>query len=420
MTSRLHSTVSWQEASSGRFWQAVEKLGLDPDYAKIHETPEREMCCSLPVVMDNGQIEVFWGCRFQHSTQRGPAKGGIIFDPLVAKEEVRSVAAAITWKHSVANIPFGGAKGGIRCDAQGLSPGELERLLRRYTTRIMDIIGPDRDVPARDIDSTEQMMAWIYDTYSMHTRQWHIGVVTGKPVAMGGSYGAREATGYGVYVGTREACKTVGIDLAGSRIIVHGFRNIGPTFSRFVSEHGASVVAVAHGNSAILNEGGLDAEALSGHFSESGGFEGFGGGETIPIHEFYSLECDIFASCAADTILTPEVAGKIRAKIFVEGDDCPATQEADQALDDKGVFVVPDLLGNAGVVTGSYLEWVQNRQGIFFSREEVLDGIDKQMVSAFATVNEYKKRFDTDMRNAAYILAVDRVVTAARMRGIYA
>jgi glutamate dehydrogenase (NAD(P)+) len=420
MKSRLHSTVSWQEAARGRFWLAVEKLGLDPGYAGIHEAPEREMCCSLPVVMDSGQIEVFWGCRMQHSTQRGPAKGGIIFDPLVTKEEVRSAAAAITWKHSVVNVPFGGAKGGIRCDVRGLSPAELERLLRRYTTRIMDIIGPDRDVPSRDIDSTEQMMAWIYDTYSMHTRKWHVGVVTGKPVAMGGSHGARQSTGYGVFVGTREACNTLGVKLSGGRVVVHGFRNIGPTFSRYASDYGAKIIAVAHGDEAIYNENGLDAAALSEHFSETSALEGFGGGALIPIHEFYGLECDVYASCAADTILTPEVAGKMRAKIFVEGDDCPATGDADRVLDDKGVFIVPDLLGNAGLVLGSYLEWVQNRQGIFFSLEEVLQAIDRHLVAAFGAVADYQERFKTDMRNAAYILAVERVTNTARMRGIYA
>ena len=419
MSSRSVRQSSWPEATKSRFWLAVDKLGIDRDYARIHETPEREMCCSLPVIMDSGEIEVFWGCRTQHSTQRGPAKGGIIFDPNITQDQVRARAAAITWKHAVADIPFGGAKGGIRVDLQSLSVGELERLLRRYTTRIMDIIGPDRDVPSRDIDSTEQMMAWIYDTYSMHTLQWHVGVVTGKPVKMGGSQGARESTGFGACVCAREACNINQIDFGNSRVIVQGFRNVGPNFSLFSQREGARITAVSHGPVAIHNEDGLDIPALVAHCRQNKSLQGFPAGEEISTDEFYESDCDIFAFCDSESRISEETPAKLKAGILVEAVDDPTTPEADAALDEKGIFVIPDILGNVGTVAGSYLEWVQNRQGMFWSEQELLSNVERILVRAFERVGTYQKRFDTDTRTAAYILAVDQVTKAARMRGIY-
>ena len=414
------ATVSWIESGRARFWLAVDKLGLDHDYARILEEPERELYCSIPVIMDDGSIEVFSGFRVQHSTQRGPAKGGIVFDPGATPEEVRALATNITWKHAVVDVPFGGAKGGIIVDQHRLSSGELERLIRRYTTRILDIIGPDRDVPSRDIDSTEQMMAWIYDTYSMHTLKWHVGVVTGKPINMGGSQGGRESTGFGVYVCAREACKANGLEFGDSSIIIHGFRNIGPNFSLFAHDSGATIKAVGHGARALLNEEGLEIPALVEFCRRGGDIEDFSGGEKIPIDQFYGLECDIFASCAPNVSIAPAEAQKIKARIFVEGSDGCCTPDVDQVLEERGIFIVPDILGNAGLVVGSYLEWVQNRGGQFWDRRTVLEAIERKLVESFKDISAYRERYDTSMRNAAYVLAVDRVATVARMRGIYA
>ena len=420
MSEERKDEVTPFEAMQSRFWVAVEKLGLDRGFAKILEQPERELHVSVPVVMDDGHVEVFEGIRVQHNTIRGPAKGGIRFDKHVNTDEVRALAAWMTWKCAVVSIPFGGGKGGVVCNPPELSDGELERITRRFTTRIMDIIGPDRDIPAPDVNTTAQIMAWIYDTYSMHTRQWHAGVVTGKPVEMGGSRGRAEATGFGVYVCTREACKFKNTQLNGSRIIVQGFGNVGSYFSRFAYDDGARIIAAADISGVVHNENGLDIPRLVEYAREHRVIEGFPGGEKISIGDFYGLECEIFAPCALENAITAENADCIQARIIVEGANGPTTPAADDILTRNGVFVVPDILCNAGGVVGSYLEWVQNRQGIFWEGKLVLDRIESKLVQSFDKVLEYRQSHETIMRIAAYILAVDEVATVGKLRGIYA
>ena len=420
MVNQQDSGSHWMEAAESRFWLAAVKLGIDRDYAKIHARPERELCFSIPVVMDDGRIEVFWGCRVQHSTQRGPAKGGITLSPTVTKEAVRAMAASITWKNTVAGTPFGGAKGAVKVNPADLSRSELERTIRRYTTRVMDIIGPDRDVPSRDIEAHEQMMAWIYDTYSMHTLQWHAGIVTGKPEIMGGSRASRQTTGYGAATCAAKACEANGLNIEGSRIAIQGFRNVGPNFSLFAAERGARIVAVADGPHILVNEGGLDVAALCIYFDEAEMLEGFPGGDLDSADALFDLDCDVFAACTEGARITPDKASRLKARILIEGANCPTTIAADEVLDSNGVYVVPDILGNAGLVVGSYLEWVQNRQGLIWSADQVLRTLNEFMVNAFDRVNDYRERFETSMRNAAYILAIDKVVEAAKMRGIYA
>jgi glutamate dehydrogenase (NAD(P)+) len=408
------------EAMQARFWAAVDKIGLDHGFAKILEQPERELRVSIPVIMDDGSIKVFEGYRVQHNTIRGPAKGGIRFDNNVTANEVQALAAWMTWKCSVVDIPFGGGKGGVICDPPTLSMHELERITRRYVTRIMDIIGPDRDIPAPDVNTTAQVMAWFYDTYSMHTRQWHAGVVTGKPVEMGGSKGREEATGFGVYICAREACKVKGQKLSGKKVIVQGFGNVGSWFAKFAHDEGAKIVAAADISGVVHNAKGLDIAALRTWAKEHRGVKGFTGAEEIEIDEFYNLECDIFAPCALENAINSANADKIKAKFIVEGANGPTTPAADQILEDKGVHIVPDILCNAGGVVGSYFEWVQNRQGISWDKETVLRRIEDKMVESYHKVYKARDEYDTRMRTAAYILAIKLVADVAKMRGIYA
>jgi glutamate dehydrogenase (NAD(P)+) len=408
------------EAMQARFWAAVDKIGLDHGFAKILEQPERELRVSLPVIMDDGSVRVFEGYRVQHNTVRGPAKGGIRFDKNVSANEVRALAAWMTWKCSVVDIPFGGGKGGVICDPPTLSMGELEKITRRFVTRIMDIIGPDRDIPAPDVNTTAQVMAWFYDTYSMHTRQWHAGVVTGKPIEMGGSKGREEATGLGVYICAREACKVKGQSLGKQKVIVQGFGNVGSWFAKFAHDDGAKIIAAADITGVIHNPKGLDIPALRTWAKEHRGVKGFPEAEAIKIDEFYDLECDIFAPCALENAINSTNADKIKARYIVEGANGPTTPAADQILEDKKVHVVPDILCNAGGVVGSYFEWVQNRQGIFWDKETVLRRIEEKMVESYHKVYNLRDEYDTRMRSAAYILAIKLVADVAKMRGIYA
>ena len=420
MPVRQKDEVTPFEAMQARFWTAVDKLGLDHGFAKILEQPERELTVSIPVVLDNGSIEVFEGYRIQHNTVRGPAKGGIRFDKNVTPNEVRALAAWMTWKCAVVDIPFGGGKGGVICDPPNLSMGEMERITRRFVTRIMDIIGPDRDIPAPDVNTTAQVMAWFYDTYAMHTRQWHAGVVTGKPVIMGGSKGREEATGFGVYLSAREACKVKGMELGKTKAIVQGFGNVGSWFAQFAYNDGTKILAAADITGVVFNKDGLDIPALRAYATEHRGVAGFPGGEAISIKEFYGLECDIFAPCALENAITSENAENIKARIIVEGANGPTTPAADEILERKAVHVVPDILCNAGGVVGSYLEWVQNRQGMWWDKERVLNCIEEKMVESYHKVYRAREEYGTIMRTAAYILAVKLVADVTKMRGIYA
>lgn len=420
MASHPQNMPSIAEILRSRFWFAVDRLELDHGFAKILETPERELCCSVPVVLDDGHIAVFNGCRIQHSTQRGPAKGGIVFDPNIEEEDVRAMAAGLTLQHALVDVPFGGAKGAVKCDPQALSAGELERVVRRYTTRIMDIIGPDRDVPSRDKDSTPQIMAWIYDTFSMHTLQWHVGVVTGKPIEMGGVLGSEEDASYGLYVCAREACKFKEIDFSKTRIIIAGYDRISANFARFAHDAGAEIAAVSDGESAIVNSDGLDAAALREHRNKGAGMLEFKGGDGIAHGEFLGLEADVLVLCGVKHAISSKDAGNIKAGIILEGSGGAITPAANEVLDKEEVFVIPDILAGTGRVLGSYLEWAQNRQGLFWEREKVLDGIDEKLTSAFRNVLACQEKYNTKMMTAAYILAVDELATVTRMRGIYA
>ena len=420
MANELKDNVTPFEAMQARFWTAVDKLGLDHGLASVLEQPERELHVSIPVEMDDGTIRTFKGYRIQHSTVRGPAKGGVRFDKGVNDNEVRALAAWMTWKCAVADVPYGGGKGGVICDPSTLSEKEVEKITRRFVTRIFDIIGPDRDIPAPDVNTTPQVMAWFCDTMAMHANVWNPGVVTGKPIEMGGSLGRTEATGWGVYICAREACKVKDTSLEGKKIIVQGFGNVGSWFSKFSYDDGAIITAVSDITGIIYNEKGFDIDDLMDYAVKNRGIKGFPGSKELTIEEFYALDCDIFAPCALENAITKENADKIKATIIVEGANGPTTPAADEILAEKGVHVVPDILCNAGGVVGSYFEWVQDRQGIFWDKETVLKRIEEKMVTAYHNVYAARDKFDVIMRTAAYILAIEKVATVARMRGIYA
>lgn len=420
MAHELKDNVTPFEAMQARFWTAVDKLGLDHGFASVLEQPERELHVSVPIVMDDGTIKVFKGYRIQHSTVRGPAKGGVRFDKGVNDNEVRALAAWMTWKCAVADVPYGGGKGGVICDPSTLSEKEVEKITRRYVTRIFDIIGPDRDIPAPDVNTTPQVMAWFCDTMAMHANVWNPGVVTGKPIEMGGSLGRTEATGWGVYICAREACKVKNTTLEGKKIIVQGFGNVGSWFSKFAADDGAVILAISDITGIIYNEKGLNIEELMPYATKNRGIKGFPGSKEINIDEFYSMDCDIFAPCALENAITRENADKFKASIIVEGANGPTTPAADEILAEKGVHVVPDILCNAGGVVGSYFEWVQDRQGIFWDKETVLKRIEEKMVTAYHNVYKARDEYDVIMRTAAYILAIDKVARVAKMRGIYA
>ena len=403
-----------------RFDVAAQKLGLDPGLYKVLREPVRETKVSIPIVMDDGHIEVFVGYRVLHNIARGPGKGGIRFDKNVTLDEVRALAAWMTWKCAVVNIPFGGAKGGVICDPATLTRGELERITRRYTAEIMDLIGPEKDVPAPDMGTNPQTMAWIMDTYSMHARHTVTSVVTGKPLTLGGSRGRVEATGRGLMLIAREAAPLRGFTLAGSRVVVQGFGNVGSIAARMCHEAGAQVIAVSDINGGIFREGGLDIPAVLAHYEKSRTFEGFAGVTKVGNAELLELDCDILIPAANENQIRGRNAGNIRAKIIVEGANGPTTQRAHEILHEKGVLVVPDILANAGGVTVSYFEWVQDRAGFFWRESEVNDRLEDIMVQSFRDVTTMADKYDVSFRIAAYMLGISRVAHDTMVRGLYA
>jgi glutamate dehydrogenase (NAD(P)+) len=403
-----------------RFDVAAQKLGLDPGLYKVLREPVRETKVSIPIVMDDGHIEVFIGYRVLHNIARGPGKGGIRFDKNVTLDEVRALAAWMTWKCAVVNIPFGGAKGGVICDPANLSRGELERITRRYTAEIMDLIGPEKDVPAPDMGTNPQTMAWIMDTYSMHARHTVTSVVTGKPLTLGGSRGRVEATGRGLMLIAREAAPLKGLTLSGSRIVVQGFGNVGSIAARMCHEAGARVVAVSDINGGIFMERGLDIPAVVTHYEKSRTFEGLTGVERVGNAQLLELDTDILIPAANENQLRGRNAANIRAKIIVEGANGPTTQHADEILHEKGVLVVPDILANAGGVTVSYFEWVQDRAGFFWREQEVNERLEDIMVQSFRDVATMAERYGVSFRIAAYMLGISRVAHDTMVRGLYA
>jgi glutamate dehydrogenase (NAD(P)+) len=412
-------TNPWVSAEA-RFDEAAELLGLDEGLRKILRTPALELKVSVPVMLDDGRYEVFTGYRVQHSIVRGPAKGGIRFAPDVTLDEVRALSAWMTWKCAVVNIPFGGGKGGVICDPDVLSPGELERITRRYTSEIMDIIGPERDVPAPDMNTNPQTMAWIMDTYSMHKRHTVTGVVTGKPLILGGSRGRSEATGRGCMIVTMQALRQFGLDVANTRVVIQGFGNVGGMSAKLMARSGFKIICIIEYDGAVYNPKGLDIEALMQHRHDTGSITGFSGGEDIDRESAFFLDCDVLLPAAKENVITTATADRIKAKIICEGANGPTTSEADAILAEKKIFVIPDILANAGGVTVSYFEWVQDRQGYFWNEQMVNDRLEEIMVNSFQDVVAYAAKHSVDNRLAAYMLALDRVASAIRMRGIYA
>jgi glutamate dehydrogenase (NAD(P)+) len=408
------------EAMMSRFDRAAELLDLEPGLYKILRHPEKQIIISVPVMLDNGDIEVFTGYRVLHNTSRGPAKGGIRFDTHVTLDEVKALAAWMTWKCAVVNIPFGGAKGGVICDPLKLSVGELERLTRRYTAGIINILGPDSDVPAPDVNTNERVMAWVMDTYSMHVRHTVTAVVTGKPVEMGGSLGRREATGRGVMIVTREALRNLGMPIVGTTVAVQGFGNVGSVASQLLHREGCIIKAISDRSGGIVNESGVDIDDAIGWVKEHRSLEGYRKGDRISNDELLKLDVDVLVPAALENVITTKNAGEIRAKVIAEGANGPTTAAADMILDEKGIFVIPDILANAGGVTVSYFEWVQDRGGYFWTEDTVNDRLLQIMQRSFTDVLEISRRHRVNMRTAAYMLSISRVATVHRLRGIYA
>ncbi len=412
-------TNPW-EAQAARFDLAAKKLNLDQGIWKVLRYPAREIIVHIPIAMDDGTIEVFTGYRVQHSIARGPAKGGIRYSPDVSLDEVRALASWMTWKCAVVNIPFGGAKGGVICDPKKMSQGELERMTRRYTAELIEFIGPEKDVPAPDMGTNEQTMAWIMDTYSMHMRQTVTSVVTGKPVNIGGSRGRREATGRGIAVVCDQALKALGMMVEGCRVIVQGFGNVGSNAAKILFDKGYTVIGITEFDGALENKDGLDIGALLLHRQKAGTINGFSGGKAVDKDELITWPCEILIPAATENVITSKNAARLQCKILCEGANGPTTIVADDILEAKGVFVIPDILANAGGVTTSYFEWVQDRMGYFWTEAEVNQRLERIMVDSFEDVVSYAKSHNVNNRIAAYMLAIDRVAYTTKQRGIYA
>jgi glutamate dehydrogenase (NAD(P)+) len=402
------------------FELAARILNLEPGIWRILTHPKRQIIVSCPVQMDNGEIEVFTGYRVQYNITLGPAKGGIRYHPGVNLDEVTALAAWMTWKSAVAHIPFGGGKGGIVCDPTKMSRRELEALTRRYVAEIIDAIGPEKDVPAPDVNTNEQIMAWVMDTYSMHVGHTETAVVTGKPLELGGSLGRREATGRGVSIVTRESAKHVGIDIKDATVAIQGFGNVGSVSAELIAGLGARVVAISDWKGGIYNDKGLDIAPLIDHVRQNGTVAGFDGGEPITNDDLFKLKVDVLIPAALENQITIDNAPGIQARIVVEGANGPTTPDAHQHLHQRGVFVVPDILANSGGVTVSYFEWVQDRYGYFWTEKEVNERLEAKMCEAFDAILKTSLDHQIDMRTAAYIVAIRRVATVTRQRGMYA
>jgi glutamate dehydrogenase (NAD(P)+) len=402
------------------FGGAARLLGLDEGLWKILTHPKRQIIVSCPVVMDSGKVEVFTGYRVQYNITLGPAKGGIRFHPDVSLDEVKALAAWMTWKCAVAGVPFGGGKGGVICDPTKMSQRELEALTRRYIAEIADAIGPDKDVPAPDVNTNAQTMAWVMDTYSMKIGTTCTAVVTGKPIEMGGSEGRREATGRGVMISAREAAAHLGFDIKGATVAVQGFGNVGSVSADLLQKIGAKIVAVADWKGGVYNAKGLDITALIAWTEQHKTVHGFPGAEPMDPTTIFGLDVDILIPAALENQITEKNCDTIKAKVIVEGANGPTIPAAHQSLHKRGVFIVPDILANAGGVTTSYFEWVQDRHGYFWEEHEVNERLERKMVEAFQTVLQTALKYKTDMRTAAYIVAINKVATVTKLRGMYA
>ena len=402
-----------------QFDTAAEKCGLEPGLREVLRRPRRALSLSLPVKMDDGTIKVFDAYRVQHSNARGPCKGGIRYHPGVTFDEVKALASWMTWKCAIVNIPFGGAKGGIVCDPRRMSKDELERLTRRYAYEISPIIGPHQDIPAPDVYTDSQVMAWIMDTYSMTHGASSPSVVTGKPTFLGGSFGRNEATARGCLFVIRSACEVTGIKLNHATVAIQGFGNAGAIAAELVGQAGATIIAVSDSRGGILNRAGFDVKALLEHKAKTGSVMGFPNSDPISTEALLELQCDILIPAALENQITLENVDLIKARIVAEAANGPTTPDADSILHQRGVMVIPDILANAGGVTVSYFEWVQDLQELFWDEDDVNRRLERVMVKAFVDVHATAKKYNVDMRTGAYILAIDRVATATRSRGIW-
>ena len=408
--------------AEARFEVAAHKLGLEQGLYRFLKWPSKEITLYIPVGMDNGQLEVFTGYRVLHSNVRGPGKGGIRFAPDVSLDEVRALATWMTWKCAVVNIPFGGAKGGVICDPRKLSRGEIERLTRRYTAELADWLGPERDIPAPDVGTGEQTMAWVMDTYAMHVGQATTAVVTGKPIELGGSRGRREATGRGVMICCDKALAKVGMKRQGCRVVVQGFGNVGSMAADLMQKAGYKIVGLADIGGGLYNEMGFDIpKVIDWVYTQKKSLQSFpDAGTKMSARDVLFQSCEIAIPAAIENQITEKNANQVQAKILCEGANGPTTWQADTIIDAKGIFTIPDILGNAGGVTVSYFEWVQDRQGFFWRESEVNERLVDIMENAFDEVVRYAELHKVNNRIAAYMLAIDRVATALRLRGIYA
>src|SRR5213080_2896150 len=402
-----------------QFDKAIRYLNLKAGIAEYLRTPKRELTVNFPVAMDDGSVRIFNGYRIHHNTALGPTKGGIRYHPSVTRDEVRALAMWMTWKCAVVGIPYGGAKGGVVCDPKTMSQQQLETLTRRYTTEIELLIGPDRDIPAPDVNTNAQTMAWIMDTYSMHHGYTALAVVTGKPLSIGGSEGRNEATARGAVYTIIEASKHLGMDLEGARVVVQGFGNAGSFSAKLMAELGAVIVGLSDTSGAIANAKGLDPNRVDAYKRETGAVTGFPGSERISNAQLLELDCDILIPAAIENQIGEHNAPRIKAKVVAEAANGPTSPEADRILHDKGVFLIPDILCNAGGVTVSYFEWVQDLQNLFWREATINARLKEVMVKSFNDVLDMSKKHKVDMRTAAYMVAVHRVAEATLTRGIY-
>jgi glutamate dehydrogenase (NAD(P)+) len=423
----IHSSPSYIASDRPAAWETyIEQvrrvhphLGKLAALAETLTHPERILIVDVPIAMDDGALAHFEGYRIQHNTARGPGKGGVRFHPHVTLQEVMALAAWMSVKNAAINVPFGGAKGGIRVNPRNLSRNELERLTRRYTSEIGIIIGPDKDIPAPDINTDEQIMAWMMDTYSMNQGRTVTGAVTGKPLSLGGSLGRRDATGRGVFVAAAEAAVQRHIDLASSRCVIQGYGNVGHAAARMFHRHGCKVVAVQTSTGAVFNGNGLDPDALHDHVRHSGGVAQFRGSVPLTPDEFWSTETEFLIPAALDAQITVRNAAKIRTRIIVEGANGPTTPEADDILNENGILVVPDVIANAGGVLVSYFEWVQDFSSYFWSEEEIHTRLDRVMIDALRSAGDVAARYAVSLRTAAFIIGCERILQARQLRGLY-
>jgi glutamate dehydrogenase (NAD(P)+) len=419
MAEQVQEKPNPYEVAVEQFMTAADKLNLDEGMKQILAHPKRELTVHFPVRMDDGSYKVFTGFRVQHSLTRGPAKGGIRYHPDVTLDEVKALAMWMTWKCATVGIPYGGGKGGVIVDPKLHSDTEIERLTRRFAVEIAPIIGPEIDIPAPDVNTNAQTMGWIMDTVSMLRGYPIPGLITGKPIAVGGSLGRNEATARGLQYVVREAVKTKGMNLQGAKVVVQGYGNAGAIAARLLSEDGAKVVAISDSRGGIMNSNGIDASGAVRYKQEHGNLSGYGGADDLTNEELLEVECDILVPAALESVITAQNADRIKAKMIAEAANGPTTPEADRILYEKGVMILPDILANAGGVTVSYFEWAQNIQGYYWAEDEVNEKLERVMQHSFRDVHHLAETHSVDMRTGAYMLAISRVVEVTKLRGIF-